>query len=120
VSKGGGVGKKTAELVIERDGQCFAKITHQHWARLGEQIHHRKPRRMGGSTATGINEAANLIWLCASCHAWIESHREAGYLHGWLVNATDEPKNVPVLRFGQVAVLLDNQGGYTEFVATPG
>ena len=118
--KGGGVGKKVAELVIERDdGKCFAQVTHHNWARRGEQIHHRKPRRMGGSTAPGINEAANLIYVCANCHVWIELHRESSYLHGYLVNAHDDPKTVPILRYGQVAVLLDNQGGYTEFVAMP-
>ena len=117
MTKGGGVSKAVAEVVLERDrGRCFAWVTHHGYAMRGQQIHHRKPRRMGGSTDPEINQPANLIHLCSKCHDWIESHREAAYLHGWLVAAGDTPSKVPVLQHGTKAVLLDNDGLMREFV----
>lgn len=58
---------------------------------IGEQIHHRKPRGMGGTRDKGINSPANLILVCQSCHADIESHRLDAYDTGWLVRRVDNP-----------------------------
>ena len=52
-------------------------------------IHHRCPRRMGGSSDVEINVPSNLVTLCGTgttgCHGWIESHREQATEQGWLL-----------------------------------
>jgi hypothetical protein len=52
-------------------------------------LHHRRPRGMGGSKDPRINDPANLLALCGSgttgCHGLIESYRERSYEHGWLL-----------------------------------
>lgn len=50
------------------------------------QIHHRRPRRMGGSDDALTNTPANGITLCAGCHSYIESHRDMGYVNGWILS----------------------------------
>lgn len=53
------------------------------------QIHHRCPRRMGGSSDPRINDPRNLVSLCTSCHDWIESHRDLARDQGWLLRDLD-------------------------------
>lgn len=53
--------------------------------RHGVQIHHRAPRKMGGTRDPQINSPANLLYLCSDCHAWIESHRESAIRDGQLI-----------------------------------
>ena len=105
-----GVAPGTGLVVVNRDRQCVARATHPGGAREGEQIHHRKPRRMGGTTEQAINAPANLIWLCRNCHEWIESNRLHAVKMGWLVAANEEPKDVPLLYLGRWT-LLDDAGG---------
>jgi hypothetical protein len=62
-------------------------------------IHHRKPRQMGGSRMAWLNEPENLLMLCGSgttgCHGWIESHRTDGYHFGWLLRTGSLPHLTP-------------------------
>lgn len=85
--------------------------------RLGEQIHHRKPRAMGGSTVVAINQAANLLHVCVLCHLDIESHRETAYAYGWLVPRSTDSALWAVLRYDGQWVLLTIDGGYVEAMA---
>jgi hypothetical protein len=68
---------------------------------FGISIHHRKPRGMGGTKKTEINDPSNLLLLCGSgttgCHGWIESHRTESYEKGLLVKQNDNPEDVPVV-----------------------
>lgn len=57
----------------------------------GSEVHHRLPRRMGGTSLVAINSPANLINLCKPCHAAIESDRTVAYRNGWLLHAVDDP-----------------------------
>ena len=79
-------------------------------------IHHRKPRRMGGTRDPEINSAANLMAVCGSgttgCHGWLESHRAEAKEKGYLVSQWDEPSKVAVLILGQKFLYLDAEGGY--------
>lgn len=104
----------TGLLVTVRDGQCVARATHPGKAKLGEQIHHRKPRRMGGTTQAAINAPGNLIWLCRDCHEWIESNRLAAVKAGWLVPGNEEPVKTPLLYLGRWT-LLDDGGGVNPY-----
>ncbi len=77
----------------------------------GGQVHHRRPRGNGGSRAVDTNQAANLLYLCLDCHAWIESYRTAAYLAGLLVKSRTRPATVPVLLYGGGRWFLDDAGG---------
>lgn len=59
--------------------------------RPGMQIHHRRPRRMGGSFQPDTNLAANGLYLCAKCHADVERHRTEAYAWGHLLTQQDVP-----------------------------
>lgn len=84
---------------------------------LGENIHHRRPRGMGGSKVPATNLPSNLLWLCGSgttgCHGWIESHRAEAKANGWLLEQWQSPLETPVRVHDRGLVLLDNIGGMT-------
>lgn len=73
----------------------------------GQNIHHRKPRGMGGTRVDSGPE--NLLLLCGSgttgCHGWIESHREEAHEQGWLLHRHEMPYKVPVAYRGQWMLL---------------
>lgn len=82
------------------------------------QIHHRRPRGMGGTKQSSTDEAANGIVLCGSgtqgCHGWVESNRSDAIMSGWIVMQSQEPSTVPVLLYTGMNkgwYLLDNVGG---------
>lgn len=79
-------------------------------------IHHRKPRGMGGTRDPEINSPANLMLLCGSgttgCHGWIESHRQEAMLEGWIVPRTANPADAPVRVWGAGWVKLLPNGHY--------
>ena len=63
-------------------------------------IHHRLPRRMGGTSDPAVNGAANLVYLCGSgttgCHGEMESQRNVAYLAGLLLRSGQDPASEPV------------------------
>lgn len=91
----------------------------------GHSYHHRQPRRMGGSSRPEINSPANLLLLCGTatspggCHAFVESNRTRAYANGWLVRASADPTEVPVLLEGGDQCLLTDDGGRVEVGDTP-
>lgn len=74
----------------------------------GEQIHHRRARGMGGTRREDANDLANLVHLCAFCHAYIESRREWAIENGWLVRQSGDPGSVPV-RVGRSWFILSDK-----------
>lgn len=73
------------------------------------QTHHRRPRRLGGSSDVSTNLPSNLVHLCVACHGLIESHRNWAYEAGLLLHAAADPRATSVhLRHG--LVLLDDVG----------
>lgn len=90
----------------------------------GFSVHHRLPRRMGGSRRPDLNTPANLILLCGSgttgCHGRIESRREQAYDEGMLLHDGQDPATVPVLLAcpGDTwprLVLLATDGTYADY-----
>lgn len=75
------------------------------------EIHHRRPRGMGGSKDPLTNTAANGVLLCTDCHRFVESHREEGLTLGWLVPQGVDPRTVPVLYQGSQYLYLATDGG---------
>lgn len=101
-----GVSTRTREVLAKRSGgKCEVcgggKAT---------EVHHRRPRGMGGSRKAATNLPSNLLHLCAGCHrGLIEIHREVALNAGWLVRQADDPAGVAVhLRYG--TVYLGDQG----------
>lgn len=63
----------------------------------GGQVHHRRPRAMGGSRLAGTNTPPNLLFVCADCHGRIERNRTEAYANGWLVPQSAAPERAAVL-----------------------
>jgi 5-methylcytosine-specific restriction protein A len=77
-------------------------------AKPGMQVHHRRPRGMGGSRRDDTNTAANGIYCCADCHSTIESHRWLAQERGLLLRQHQEPTEVPVQLHGVRWFLTDD------------
>lgn len=75
----------------------------------GLQVHHRKPRRMGGRSDPAINAPANLVSLCLEDHQLTESCRREALDMGLLLHEHEDPARVPVRheQFGVVYLLAD-------------
>ena len=72
----------------------------------GGQIHHRRPRAMGGSRSVDTNQPQNLVLLCLACHQWTEQNRERALLLGLLVRQGGDPATAPLfLRDGRLVYL---------------
>lgn len=102
-----GPSSTTRQLIWDRGNQICESCA----VVPGTQIHHRKPRQLGGTRDEAINEPQNLLLLCNRCHAWIESNRTLAYEAGWLVHRNDDPAEVPVV-IGRRLVRLDRDAGY--------
>jgi len=63
------------------------------------QIHHRKPRGMGGTKNVESRSAANGLFVHLKCHDRIEKNRDEGYRNGWLVHQWEKSEDVPVKMF---------------------
>jgi hypothetical protein len=87
----------TRQAVAARAGYhcelCYTPISGQ------ASIHHRRPRRMGGTRRSDVNEPANLMLLCGSgttgCHGWVESHRKNALADGIILYDRDIPAEHP-------------------------
>lgn len=81
------------------------------------QTHHRQARGMGGVSRAGlaVNRPSALIRVCLSCHAWIESYRDAAEALGLLVPRPGVPGEVPAwlhTAYGRGWFSLDDEGCY--------
>lgn len=62
----------------------------------GGHFHHRKPRRMGGTSDLTLGMASNAMYLHFKCHERVESNRMDSYKLGYLVSAIDNPTEIAV------------------------
>lgn len=72
------------------------------------QMHHRRPRAMGGSKADDTNTASNALHICLNHHAWIESRRTEACEVGQLLESWQSPVEVPVVSRHGVVLLADD------------
>lgn len=109
-----GPSQDVRNLVIARaSGRCERCGSASGW--IGHQVHHRKPRGLGGSSSPDINLPSNLLLLCAGCHEEIERlDREVAYGKGWLVHREHDPAMQPVLLFGRGRCFLSADGSIAE------
>lgn len=64
--------------------------------RRAEQMHHRQPRGMGGTSQRRRHHLENILDVCGRCHMKIESNRTVAEFNGWLVPAGMDPGQMPV------------------------
>lgn len=88
------VSHPTATKVLERDGYTCV-VCKQPYAHL----HHRRPKRMGGSRLPDTDTVVNLICLCEPCHRTVHAHGVDG--EGYLLSANDDPAQTPLLWRGR-------------------
>lgn len=74
------------------------------------EIHHRRPRGMGGTRQTWINLPANLVVLCRRCHTEVESRRERYRDLGFLIPMGDDTAEMIPLTYPDRFVFLFNDG----------
>ena len=105
---------KARQLVVARYQRCCARCGRPVTGRYS--LHHRKPRRMGGSRDEVTHSAANQVLLDGSgtegCHGYVESFRDEARALGWLLHDGDSPLEVPLLHAIYGWVLLDVKGGW--------
>lgn len=75
---------------------------------LYHQIHHRRPRGMGGSKDPVVGTAANGLWVHPHCHEKIESQRKLAKTNGWLVSQSDDPSKIPLKKYNGWVMLHDD------------
>lgn len=90
---------ETTQLVMARAGGLCEICSEVLIGHRGDEwhIHHRRPRRMGGSRRPDTNSPVNLLVLCRACHDEIESRRADALAHGWLLHDQDDPATAAVL-----------------------
>ncbi len=92
--------------------RCQGKCERCAESLVAYNIHHRRPRAMGGTNRPETNEHANLAVLCTGCHGLVESHRAEAFEEGWLVSQHSDPATVPVLLHRERWVYLGT--GYSD------
>jgi len=117
VRRATGPDRLTVEAVWGRSGGRCEISGVQLAGRRGEDfhVHHRRPRRMGGSRDPETNGVENLLLLSPEAHEHVERNRSEAYERGWLVRQDAIPAAVPVIVMvdGQPAlVLLTDDAGY--------
>lgn len=120
--KPSGPSPDVVEALYERASWSCELCTVGIGPRRGEEhhVHHRRPRRMGGTDLPDANDLPNLLLLCPSCHAVVEKERAAAYEGGWLVRQNDDPAAVAVLIGASRWVLLTADGRYRTVEAVDG
>lgn len=96
---------KVRTLIVERAQGLCERCGE---AKPGMQIHHRRPRGMGGSRLEDTNRASNGLYLCADCHAWVERYRDKARQHGLLLTQSEYPPDRFVQRRGDIVRLTDD------------
>lgn len=105
------ISRANREIIIWRsDGVCeicaHARATN---------MHHRRPRGMGGTTRN-IHTPAWILHVCGSgttgCHGYIEGNRTLAYRNGWLLRANQIPATTPAWIRGTGFVILNDDGRY--------
>jgi hypothetical protein len=85
---------------------------------INGEIHHRRPRGMGGSKDPVCGSPANGILLHTACHRKVESNREQALERGWLVRQSVNPETVPFRRY-DIWMMLNSDGTVTPFSSGP-
>lgn len=107
-----GPSQSVREIVRERAGW---RCEHCGRADVRLDLHHRRPRAMGGTSDPAANQPSNLVLLCRRSHEHFESERAYALRTGWLVAQGADPAAAPIW-LGHRWVLLDDEGRYVDVV----
>lgn len=109
-----GPSRGVVDLVLERaGGRCELGFEPLRGFRgVHYDVHHRRPRRMGGSRQPDTNSPSNLVVLCRRCHEVVETCRGDAYFDGWLLASRDDPARIAVRLGGERFAWLTADGGY--------
>ena len=84
-----------SELILTRsEGAC--EIMSRVCVTTATDIHHRRPRGMGGTSRLETNLASNGIALCRRCHMYVESERDWARNKGFLISQHVDPEFAPI------------------------
>ena len=64
------------------------------------EVHHRAPRRAGGTRRVEVGAPYNGLGLCSPHHAWTERHRATAGFLGWLLHEPDPAAPFWTRQFG--------------------
>lgn len=109
-----GPDRNVREAVSVRAGFCCELCGGNSCFNYGMQIHHRRPRAMGGTDRADTNQPQNLLYVGESCHQCTESRRGDAVLDGALVSQCDDPARVAVLIHGNRWRYLTADGQYSD------
>ena len=91
----------TLKLYARARGKCEWCGTALHGS---AERHHRKRRRDGGDTYS------NVLLLHPRCHSDVHAQVEAARTRGAIVPTWADPSETPVLAWGKLIALLDDEG----------
>lgn len=110
--------EKVAGLIIARDqGACAFPSCGKHVTHLGRgtgfgyALHHRRPKGMGGSGVSWINEPANGVLLCEEHHRAVHADPEGSYASGFLVRRGVQRADEVAIRHGLHGLVFLTDGG---------
>lgn len=117
-SGNGAFTEATRRLIKQRaDDRCEVCGLRQAYG----QIHHRRPRGMGGTRRPDASSPSNGLYVHHNCHLMIESNRKRAAYLGWIVGWGRQTEAAEV-RLWDGWFLLTPEGGripYPEVPETP-
>ena len=99
-----GAWEHVKRIVRERDRDTCQKCGSR---RPGLDVHHRKPKQMGGSDSLTTYGLANLISLCRLCHGWVHGHPIEAEELGLMLAQSADPERVYVTVRGRKLALTN-------------
>lgn len=115
-SANGAFTEKTRALIKARaDGRCEKCGIRIEY---GGQIHHRRPRGMGGTRRKEASCPSNGLYVHLKCHGDIESNRKRAYYMGWLVGVGRQTESAEV-RLWDGWFILTAEGGRLPYGEPP-
>lgn len=85
-----------------------------------EELHHVRPRGMGGTSNRDVGAPFNGLGACARCHRFAESHPGVAAALGWRTRVPSPDSPFWTLRLGWCRwVLLDAETQYATWCVSP-
>lgn len=95
-------------------GRAFGRCERCGKATLCGEVHHRRPKGLGGSKLPDRHDVSNLVYLCTPDHRWAHGNPRAAAAVGYLVprSSGTHPLQVPITDLAGQVRYLDNEGQY--------
>lgn len=95
-------------------GRAFGRCERCVTVELNGDLHHRRPKGLGGSKAPDRHDVSNLVHVCRGCHTWCHGNPAAAAEAGFIVPRSSgrHPLEVPITNLAGETKWLDNEGAY--------